>query len=525
MRLTVAVTGCKSALRAAGTFLPRVRASPPASWPDGGPEKPEITLWWTGFIYENQLLQRTQIHATEMEDNLQQKRGGGQNHLEGENFAVVDGSEEKTVACPQVLAESAACDPPAKVNSDMNLPLTAEDNDLFDNGEDSFDPAMWDGIIPIEVTAESQKSEEEDLTCEFCSPRLEAGNQPWCRNDEHQISDDEHEAEVAANFHVADRCLAWDDSHRVWIDPETQTNHFVYSHNVGGVDAVHLMNNGQLVVSGDRNRDLNLIDLTKYPGPAAGSAQKEDMLVHADRTTHNGWIWTVDSVDNMILTGAWDMHIRQFDAAAGCPLVRDYKCTSAILSLFAEEDEVFASCFDKKIYFIDRRSSNLSFRVFHTKAVLCITGNDKYIISGSEDKRIAIFDRRAGKIYKIFKLESYPLCLSYYDNQLWFGDRTGILHLHDGTDGMFKHIGSYDIGHTQKMTGVINTSGAVFTCSGDGTVKVLEPTREPDVLTSLTSHKKEVADVAYSHGVLASAGDDCVSLWLPTHWDRNTYLL
>ncbi|GFO24471.1 hypothetical protein PoB_005097600 [Plakobranchus ocellatus] len=40
----------KSALRSAGTFLPRVRAPPPASWPDGGPEKPEITLLWTGYI-------------------------------------------------------------------------------------------------------------------------------------------------------------------------------------------------------------------------------------------------------------------------------------------------------------------------------------------------------------------------------------------------------------------------------------------------------------------------------------------
>ena len=34
-----------------------------------------------------------------------------------------------------------------------------------------------------------------------------------------------------------------------------------------------------------------------------------------------------------------------------------------------------------------------------------------------------------------------------------------------------------------------------------------------------------VLQVAYSHGVLASAGDDGISLWLPKHWDRNTYLL
>ncbi|GFO14956.1 hypothetical protein PoB_004146100 [Plakobranchus ocellatus] len=40
----------ESALRSAGTLLSRVRAPPPAPWPDGGPEKPEITLLWTGYI-------------------------------------------------------------------------------------------------------------------------------------------------------------------------------------------------------------------------------------------------------------------------------------------------------------------------------------------------------------------------------------------------------------------------------------------------------------------------------------------
>lgn len=465
------------------------------------------------------------------------------------------------------------------------LPINIKQED----GDDG-DPELWDGVVPIEVNADT---EEDDLVCEFCSPRLEGKEHHWRRKEEHVTSDDDFESEgdltlgqlnddalfhiakflesrtirftlsslnkrfyalfnreasfwkiryatqigakcrcptarTPVNFDVADKCLAWDDIHRVWENPDAQTHHFAYSHNImGGVDAVHLMNRGQLAVTGDRNRQMNLIDLRKYSGSGADSEQIKDLLKHADTTTHNGWIWTIDSVDNMIFTGAWDMHIRQFDVEAGCQEVQDYKCQAAgaVLSLYAEENEIFAGCFNKKVYFIDRRNSNIRPRAFHNRAVVCITGNDKYIISGSEDKRISIFDRRADKIFKMLKLESLPLCLSYHDNQLWFGDRTGTLHLHDGTDGSFKHIGSYDIGHTKRLLGVINTSGAVFTCSGDGTVKVLEPTRDPTVLASLKSHKKEVADVAYSHGVLASAGDDGISLWLPKHWDRNTYLL
>ncbi|GFO20339.1 hypothetical protein PoB_004684400 [Plakobranchus ocellatus] len=38
------------ALRSAGTLLSLARAPLPAPWPDGGPEKPEITLLWTCYI-------------------------------------------------------------------------------------------------------------------------------------------------------------------------------------------------------------------------------------------------------------------------------------------------------------------------------------------------------------------------------------------------------------------------------------------------------------------------------------------
>ncbi|KAK3790250.1 hypothetical protein RRG08_034814 [Elysia crispata] len=481
-----------------------------------------------------------------------------------------------------------ALDNPTDKDTESCLPIHLRH--LRQDDEDDCDPQLWDGVVPIEVKA---GTDDEDLICEFCSPRLEAGDQPCKRTEDPFASDDDMETEGAltldlldddalfhiarflesrtvrftlscvnkrfyslfnrhasfwkiryatqigskcrcptvkfpVNFHVADKCLAWDDNHRVWENPDTHTRHFAFSHNIlGGVDAVHLMNKGQLAVSGDRNRQMNLIDLTKYSGPEVDPVPMKDLLMHGDTTTHNGWIWTIDSVDNMIFTGAWDMHVRQFDAGADCKMVKDYKCQSAVavLSLYAEENDIFAGCFNKKVFFIDRRDSEIKPRTFHNRAVVCITGNEKYIISGSEDKRISIFDRRADKIFKMIKLESLPLCLSYHDNQLWFGDRTGTLHLHDGTDGSFKHIGSYNIGHTKRLLGVINTSGAVFTCSGDGTVKVLEPTRDPCVLASLKSHKKEVADVAYSHGVLASAGDDGISFWLPKYWDRHTYLL
>jgi len=53
----------------------------------------------------------------------------------------------------------------------------------------------------------------------------------------------------------------------------------------------------------------------------------------------------------------------------------------------------------------------------------------------------------------------------------------------------------YDIGHEKNVSGVVRTLGALFTSSFDGTVKVLEPTREPSVITELCPHDGEVSRV------------------------------
>ncbi|CAL1539616.1 unnamed protein product [Lymnaea stagnalis] len=328
------------------------------------------------------------------------------------------------------------------------------------------------------------------------------------------------------NFKWDDACVELDDMQRVWSDPETFTNHFMYSCDVfGAIDSVHLMKDGEMVLSGDRNRSLNFIDLTKYPGSGASEEQMREMLIHSDKS-HEGWIWCITSVGNKVITGSWDTHIRMFDANAGCKLTNSFKCKSPVLSLYAEDNEVVASCYDKKVYFIDQRTSSVKSRVFHTRAVLCVTGNENFILSGSEDKSISIFDRRAGKIFMMFKLASYPLCLSYSCNQLWFGDNSGNLNLHDGTEGVFQYVGSFDVGHTKKVTAVINTPGAIFTCSGDKTVKVLEPTRDPGVITSLNVHEREIAKIDYKNGVLVSGGgDDCVGVWMPKRWGKEAYCL
>ena len=42
--------------------------------------------------------------------------------------------------------------------------------------------------------------------------------------------------------------------------------------------------------------------------------------------------------------------------------------------------------------------------------------------------------------FLLMQFEQYPMSLSYLDDQLWVGDKTGLIHLIDATDGDFNIV-------------------------------------------------------------------------------------
>ncbi|XP_076441175.1 F-box/WD repeat-containing protein 9-like [Babylonia areolata] len=311
-------------------------------------------------------------------------------------------------------------------------------------------------------------------------------------------------------------CVERERSHRVWSDPEQHTEHFKFTDNLfAAVDVVHLMQDGRLLAAGSRDRYLTLLDLSKYD--SCRPETKKDMQLHCINKAHNGWIWSMASHNNHLYTGSWDTKIKVWDLAQDFTVSTSYKCKSAVLSIYVEDNFIVAGCFDKKVYFIDPREGRItSTKRWHRQPVLCIAADDNFIISGSEDKTFSVYDRRAGLVFKSVQVENYPMAVSYHSNQLWFGDRMGHLNLLDTTMGKFELAGNYDVGHKYKMTGVIHTEGAIYTSSNDQTVKVLEPSLDPQTITTLEKHDSGVAGVAYQNGILASAGcDNTVGIWRP----------
>ncbi|ESP00523.1 hypothetical protein LOTGIDRAFT_83319, partial [Lottia gigantea] len=289
------------------------------------------------------------------------------------------------------------------------------------------------------------------------------------------------------DFDWKEGCIAREDYNRKWQNPEEYYHHISYSAGLfAAVDAVHLMKNGSILAAGSRDRYLTVLNLDRYDSDQPVDSMK-DMLVYSDRKEHTGWIWSLASVDNQLATGSWDTFIKLWDVDAGCESISKFKCKSAVLSLYMEPGFIAAGSYDKCLNLIDPRDGKVDSKRLHRQPVLCVAGDDKYIITGSEDKTIKIYDRRAGSLYKTLE-DCYPLDLNYGDNQLWFGDKTGNLHLINTTHGDFNMVATYDVGHTGKLTGVQRTPGSIFTSSSDNTIKVLQPTLNPTAMTTLKHH-------------------------------------
>ncbi|XP_033738875.1 F-box/WD repeat-containing protein 9-like [Pecten maximus] len=318
------------------------------------------------------------------------------------------------------------------------------------------------------------------------------------------------------NFNWTEACVEREEQHRVWSNPKETCVHISYKESIyASVDSVHLMKGGKLLATGSRDRYLNLLDLTKYDEKDPAASMKLMNMVSSDKK-HKGWIWSLASYDNVLCSGSWDCYVKMWDLNADLAEINKFKCRSAILGLHVEPNWIVAAGYNQFLYMIDPRDGTGQKKKFHRRPVLCVVADDKYVISGSEDKTMAIYDRRAGRVYKTLQTESYAMSLSFGHNQLWMGDREGQVHLYDTTNGSFDIVQSYDVGHTGKVTGVHYTTGALFTCSTDKTVKVLEPSRNPEVISTLDSHKGEVARLSFQNGTLASAGSDCsVQVWVP----------
>uniref|UniRef100_A0A672H964 F-box and WD repeat domain containing 9 n=1 Tax=Salarias fasciatus TaxID=181472 RepID=A0A672H964_SALFA len=223
---------------------------------------------------------------------------------------------------------------------------------------------------------------------------------------------------------------------------------------------------GRVCATASRDNNVMLWELEAGP---------EGALLHTltgkhGFTTHQGLISCLDCQGPLLASGGFDS-------------------TTAVL---------VTGSYDKSVALYDPRASNSLFKILnlHGSPVMSLAADDKYIISGGRHGAVVIYDRRADKTLKNIK----PYLKSMNGKQVWGGDCSGMLHCFSMQPDSFGLVSDFDVGRRKKITGIHKSSGSLYTCSDDRTVKV----------------GRIAALVTVQAGVLAVAtGGEIVEVWRP----------
>uniref|UniRef100_A0A2K6R4P1 F-box/WD repeat-containing protein 9 n=1 Tax=Rhinopithecus roxellana TaxID=61622 RepID=A0A2K6R4P1_RHIRO len=282
------------------------------------------------------------------------------------------------------------------------------------------------------------------------------------------------------NFDWPAACIALEEHLSRWAEDGRRAEYFCLANgHLAAIDSVLLLQGGSLCLSGSRDRTVNLWDLRQL------GTEPSQVLVKTLGTkrnsTHEGWVWSLAAQDHRVCSGSWDSTVKLWDLAADGQQFGEIKTSSAVLCLSYLSDVLVTGTYDKKVAIYDPRASPalLKCQQLHSRPVLALMADDQHIISGSEDRTLVVVDRRANRVLQRLQLDSYLLCMSYQEPQLWAGDNHGLLHVFVNRNGCLQLVRSFDVGHSFPITGIQYSVGALYTTSTDKSIRVHVPTDPP----------------------------------------------
>jgi len=291
-----------------------------------------------------------------------------------------------------------------------------------------------------------------------------------------------------------------------WVDNfEDATRRVLGDPHFAPVDAVKLLNRGQLAVSGGRDRVLALWNTDL-------SLQSGSPLLDVDNRAHTGWIWDIDSCeDNQFYTCGWDSRVKLW-SVTNTKIVDVWSMTveNPVMAMACSPGFVALGLHVARVVLFDPRVATTravhSYKV-HRHAITDVTIADNYVVSISEDKTIACYDKRVGRLIvppqPVTSDTSFPRCMSQHKNLLYVGDTQGNLHIYN-MDRLLEKIQTIPMYDRWQVTCVHAGLGYVITGSKDHKITSMIP---------LSPHEKfkefivggEVTSIDYANDILAVA--------------------
>ncbi|XP_042526503.1 F-box/WD repeat-containing protein 9 [Dipodomys spectabilis] len=309
-------------------------------------------------------------------------------------------------------------------------------------------------------------------------------------------------------------CIELEHHLACWAEDGRRAEYFCLADgHIASIDSVLLLQGGTLCLSGSRDRNVNLWDLRRLGEEPSRVLVKS--LGTEKNSTHKGWVWSLAAQDHHVCSGSWDSTVKLWDMAAEGQQFGEIKGKAAVLCLDYRPDILVAGTYDRKVALYDPRAGPALLQNWrlHSGAVLALLADDRHIISSSEDRTLVVVDRRANRVQQRLQMDSYLLCMSYQQPQLWAGDNLGQLQVFANRHGCFQLVRSFNVGHKSHITGIKHSLGALYTTSIDKTIRVHVPTDPPWTICTRSHHRVLNGICAEGNLVVAASEDSSLEVW------------
>lgn len=330
-----------------------------------------------------------------------------------------------------------------------------------------------------------------------------------------------------------DAYIEIDREYNKWINVDERLTHIVVKDvHFASVDAVLLLNGGEICVSGGRDRGLAVWKVSAFK---AHIHDDDEFCVNAKPyimcpDVHTGWIWDLaaDQKENIVYSASWDNTVKSWDLKTGFTYRQTFRCGMAALSIVTNNNLVFAGLYSKQIMIFDARAGSKPIMKYliHNGPVLGLESYDDKVASISEDRTMSIFDRSAGKVlYENIKIptkKAYPVCMSWSPAGLYIGDSKGNIHLMDPE--LYVHKSKHRLWPDpevtrppNKVTAIYQNLGSMIVCSNRGEIKFLYNSAPPEEYMSLRSDTFDLTSMEYQNGVMViGTCNSALEFWIPS---------
>ncbi|GAV02184.1 hypothetical protein RvY_12781-1 [Ramazzottius varieornatus] len=286
------------------------------------------------------------------------------------------------------------------------------------------------------------------------------------------------------------------------------------------INAMCFINNGDVLASGGRDRQLILWDITaikrnyeqKVEPVSAATVQT---ILH----THGGWVWSVQNVGNSLSAGSWDGAIHIFDLDHSTDKSNNFKCEQAVTCHLWHKDLVIAGTIMGSIVVFDVRAGPKS--VYKRKqsvnqdAVLGVQCVDDYVVTVGADKKFHVLDlgRQDFVIKRSIPNNDFGTKIVAKEGHVWVGTKHGQILLYDAEEFELVENFTEVMGHTEHITGLHFDAGHLATCGLDRKAQMVQPTKSAETIWKTKSDTGFTAMDFSKDCTMALAWGSTVGLW------------